>query len=184
MIDPFFTAKFPFSLHPSPFGRRLADRPHTIDRRHKRAPPRESRRSTPHTSSTACSGSGPCLRWNGLLLCIGSINQASFLYVPFSSFCLKSAALHFSISSFSLGFDHGTSPHPHHSRHLRTRCRTPCYESVKFLFMSDTAALATVAVRPHSPSLARFHFSPLLDLHVAYLLNTQTPSPGLAKGRG
>jgi len=51
--DAYPNTSSPFSSYPNPYDRRHADRPGHVGRRHKRAPPRKSRRSTSRTSSVA-----------------------------------------------------------------------------------------------------------------------------------
>jgi len=107
-FDPFpFTAKFPFSSHPNPYGRRLADRPNLVQR-HKRPPPRKACCSTlaQHTLLTVPHKSGLGLDHVSVgkgFYYIGSFMSLCPVFYTVS-FCFRFPALHSSISSFTLGF--------------------------------------------------------------------------------
>ena len=111
---------------------------------------------------------GPSQVWNlsllGRALPVNGINQAYISYVLLFSFRSRYAALHSSISSFTLGFIHRTSQYLHYALHLRARYRSPSYDSVKISAFRTPLPLVIVAARPPSPSLSRFTlplFSPL-----------------------
>ena len=78
------------------------------------------------------------------------LNQVSLLYVPLSPFFFRSAALHSSISSFTLGFYHRTSP-PSSTRSLSRTLLQLIKFSLHFGHRSSSSS-----PRPQLPLLFRF----------------------------
>ena len=121
----------------------LPARPSLVGRRHECAPPRKSRRSTPHTSCTVPGKSGPRLCWEGgVLLYLGSI-KPSFRTFPWFLFVLD-LPLSIPVFLFHSTFYQQLLPRPHR---LRTRCRALNYDSVEFSPFRTPLFFAIVAVR-------------------------------------
>ena len=144
-------------------------------------------RLMPHTPCMAPRAFWPMslLGWKGIVT-VYRLNQVSFSCVLSSPFCLVDAALHCIISLFTLGSYHRPFTERihtfHNPRQLRARCRAPYYNSVSFLFISDTAFLHYCrCARIRLRSLVSFP-PPLLGLHVTNLSRTLNHSPGLVRG--
>ena len=118
-------------------------------------------RPTPHTSCTAPRGFCPMslLGWKGISTAY-RLHEVSFSCVPSSHLSLKDAALHSSISPFTLGIYHRMSPHlyrpPSYTRSLSRNLLQLSKFSLHFGHLFPSLSSSCL----HSPSLSRF-ISPL-----------------------
>ena len=119
--------KFPLSLRSNPFGRRHADRP--SPRLIGRCPQVCASSKIPSFHVAHVVHSPLQARTTSLL----GRSQALCSYVPLFPFRSRSAALHSSISPFTLAFYQRTSPLLPGPRRLWARCRAGGYDPVNFL---------------------------------------------------
>jgi len=166
------------------YGRRLADRPTFVGRRHGHPPHRKpavlrnTRRSRPLASRASVWTTSLFRKGFTFLLYIG----------PFRSHCALPSllfALDFppsiSVFYFTLHVYQRTSPHLHHPRRLRARCRAPYYDSVTLFHFGHRCShrlRRRAGLSPAVPSSrSSFHFPPLqLTLPVEYLSLTASDS--------